>query len=179
MVPKSKGEIRPPPPPPCSKAPASKALGALLHRLGERGVHRPRREAVGGGGGDCRSTSSWAAMPLAISASPSPPQPTGHPLAGPSRGPSRQPASVLLLPQPGHAMPARRPKGDERQRECPPPPPLSRTLGPRHPRHPPLFVPVADPLRPCVPSPSRARGFSPWRRGGSRVTAANCVSNCN
>ena len=38
------------PPPPCSRAPASGALGALLrHRLHKGGVHGRRREAVGGG----------------------------------------------------------------------------------------------------------------------------------
>ena len=48
MVPKLKGELRPPPPP-WSRALASGALGALLHhRLNKEGVHGRRREAVGG-----------------------------------------------------------------------------------------------------------------------------------
>ena len=51
------------PPAPWSSAPASGALGALLHRLHEIGVHRRCREAVGGGGGGyCRARSSWWAV---------------------------------------------------------------------------------------------------------------------
>ena len=52
------------PPPPWSRTPAS---GALLRRLHEVGVHRHRREAVGGGGGYCCANWSWAAVTLARS----------------------------------------------------------------------------------------------------------------
>ena len=168
MVPKLRGELFAPPPPEAELRPADPWEVCSTASTKEASIAAAVRQR-GGGGGYCQPTSSWAAVRLAVSGAIVSTS-TNWTLA--SRA-TRRPVETadlscccLILGMP--CLHAGQNVTSAGGIAPPSPPPPSGPLGPWQPPQPPMSMPVALPVPPLpsAPSPSRAPGFSPWRRGG-------------